>query len=117
MADVAFRAALKTGDFKYTFVGSHVTIDLDAARWKTSDLNKFWLESKLEVAPPVIGLSRSKKTDQDLSWMLVRVVVPDNSWPRYACWKFHAPQELKDEARRLSQTRDWWGGTVLFGAD
>ena len=32
MADVAFRAAFKTGDFKYTFVGSHVTINLDAAR-------------------------------------------------------------------------------------
>lgn len=85
---------------KYNFLGSHIVVDLDAMRWTLNEMNKLWLESKLDVAPLATGLSRSRKTEQDISWMLVGVSTGEpRHWPANGCPRISGiPEDLRRQA-------------------
>ena len=95
-----FEVATKVEGEKYTFLGSHIVIDLDAAQWSLTELNRLWLESAMDVAPPVVGLTRSRTTEQDLSWLIVGVVLDEPlHWPASWCPPIEGvPAELRDQA-------------------
>ena len=101
-----FEVATKVEGEKYTFLGSHIVIDLAAAKWSLLELNRLWLDSKMDVAPPATGLTRSRTTEQDLSWLIVGVSLQEPlHWPASWCSSIiGVPDELRGQALS-AQTR------------
>ena len=95
-----FQAAVNVQDFTYTLMGSHIVIDLNAARWSTDEINKIWLDSAMDVAPPLAGLTQSRTTEQDISWLIVGVLLDEPlHWPVSWCPPIEGvPAELRDQA-------------------
>jgi hypothetical protein len=95
-----FEVATKVEGEKYTFLGSHIVIDLEAAKWSLTELNRLWLESAMDVAPPALGLTRSRTTEQDISWLIVGVLLNEPlHWPMSWCPPIEGvPAELRDQA-------------------
>jgi hypothetical protein len=95
-------------DFTYTFMGSHIVIDLNAARWSTDEINKIWLDSAMDVAPPLAGLTQSRTTEQDISWLIVGFFQKDPlHWPASQC---PAISGVPDALRRQALSAQMRGG-------
>jgi hypothetical protein len=95
-----FEVAVKIEGHKYNFLGSHIVIDLAAAQWTTDDLNKLWVDSKMDIAPMAIGLSRDRTTEQDISWLIVGVKLDEpRHWAAKACPAISGvPQDIRRQA-------------------
>jgi hypothetical protein len=95
-----FEVAVNIEGHTYDFLGSHIVIDLHAARWTIAELNKLWLDSKMDVAPLAMGLSRSRTTEQDVSWLIVGVKLEEpRHWPANACPPISGvPEDLRRQA-------------------
>ena len=90
-------------NFRWSFLGSHIVVDLDAARWSTTEINKLWLDCTMNVAPLAVGLSRSRTTEQDISWLLVGISMNESHfWPLGGCPRINGvPGDLIHQARSI----------------
>ena len=99
----SFEVAQHMDNFRWSFLGSHIVVDLDAARWTTTEINKLWLDCKVNVAPLAVGLSRSRTTEQDISWLLVGISMNESHfWPLGGCPRINGvPGDLIHQARSI----------------
>jgi len=103
-----FEVATKVEGEKYTFLGSHIVIDLEAAKWSLTELNRLWLASAKDVAPPALGLTQSRTTEQDISWLIVGVLQKEPlHWPASQC---PAISGVPDALRRQALSAQMRGG-------